>query len=447
VRDVEEAGAWRPRRRLPVLGAGRGRAYVAHDLAEHRRLFVVDGEAARREIHAAGGVDVREGGRREHLAGRPVHDVDVAVALGPHEDLTPAALEVEVDEDLLVHGVVVEHVVRRQLIGPYGFAGGGPAREDRVGPLVVAGPLLGVPRAGVRGAVVDEVEVGVVGDPAPHRPAADLPRFRRPRRDAELGHAVRGVERPEARTDQHVAVRAGAVRAPRDRTRREVERRQPAADAELPAAITDEHPVADDQRRHRHRLAAVDVAELRAPQLTSRPRVDRHRLCVERVEDDAAVGVGGAAIDGVAAGDALRRRRRLRLVLPAHGAVTTQIERPEDVRVGRDDVERVADDEGGRFLAPLDARMKAPGEPELPDIGRGNLRQAAIAGGGVVASGSDPLTVVGVGLRPARFVGPRLRRQEAGRHRRHDGDGEPAVPLASRVPPVHDVPCSPAHMG
>src|SRR5207302_2855383 len=128
VRDVEEAGAWRPRRRLPVLGAGRGGAYVAHDLAEHRRFFSVDGEAARREIHAPGGVDVRERGRREHLAGRPVHDVDVAVALGPHEDLTPAALDLEVDEDLLIHGVVVEHVVWRELIGPHRLAGGGPAR-------------------------------------------------------------------------------------------------------------------------------------------------------------------------------------------------------------------------------------------------------------------------------------------------------------------------------
>src|SRR3546814_3137429 len=63
----------------------------------------------------------------------------------------------------------------RQLIDPLRHAGIGVAGEDRHRPLVVAGALDRVPGAGIARAVVDQVQLRIVGDPAPRRAAADLP--------------------------------------------------------------------------------------------------------------------------------------------------------------------------------------------------------------------------------------------------------------------------------
>ena len=56
---------------------------------------------------------------------------------------------------ILVHAVVIEKVVRAELVEPVRFAGIRVARENSRGPFVVAGPLLGIPRAGIAGPVED----------------------------------------------------------------------------------------------------------------------------------------------------------------------------------------------------------------------------------------------------------------------------------------------------
>src|SRR6202140_4865338 len=65
--------------------------------------------------------------------------------------------------------------MRRHLVDPLGHAGVRIARPDRHRPLVVARTLLRVPGRGIARTVVDQVELRVVGDPAPRRTAADLP--------------------------------------------------------------------------------------------------------------------------------------------------------------------------------------------------------------------------------------------------------------------------------
>src|SRR6185503_20798630 len=161
-----------------------------------------------------------------------------------------------------------------------------------------------------------EIQLGVVGQPAPHRAAAGAPALARPGGDAEILSLVHRVMRLEAGTDEHVLVGTRAIGAPRDLPRARVERREPAAHAELAAAVADEDLVLDDQRRHRDRLALVDVAKLRDPLRLAALGVDRDGAAVERVEEDAPAGVRGAAVDEIAAGDALRRAERLRVVLP-----------------------------------------------------------------------------------------------------------------------------------
>ena len=93
-------------------------------------------------------------------------------------------------------------------------------------------------------------------------------------------------------------------------------RSQPAAYAEFPAAVADEHVPLDDDRRHRDALANVDVAELRFPDLLSRGCVDRSTIAVERVDENFSVVENGAAIHDVAARHALRGKCRLRIVFP-----------------------------------------------------------------------------------------------------------------------------------
>ena len=106
---------------------------------------------------------------------RPVEGVGKAVLVEMDQRLAACARDGQVREDDLGVGVVVPVVVRRELVGPHQRAIARPARQHAGGPLVVARALLGVVGRGVAGAVVDEIELGVVGQPAPHRRAAVLP--------------------------------------------------------------------------------------------------------------------------------------------------------------------------------------------------------------------------------------------------------------------------------
>src|SRR5947207_13700370 len=105
------------------------------------------------------------------------------------------------------------------------------------------------------GAVIDQVELGIVGEPAPNRAAAALPCLRRPSGDPEVMAPVAGVEWLERGPDEHVLVRTGAVRLPDQSTGIDIERRNPTAHAIVAAGISDQNFVFDDERRHGPSLA------------------------------------------------------------------------------------------------------------------------------------------------------------------------------------------------
>src|SRR4051812_25385254 len=157
-------------------------------------------------------MDKRRG--REHLAGRAIDYIDVAVAFRADEYFSRLPFDRQIEQHVFIDAVVVVEIVRRELIRPYRLAGVGLARENRRAPFVVAGPLLGVPRPGVAGAIVDEIELRIVGDPAPYRAAADLPRLRRPARNAQILALFGFIKGLEAGSDEDILVRAGAVGAP-----------------------------------------------------------------------------------------------------------------------------------------------------------------------------------------------------------------------------------------
>src|SRR5262249_46140002 len=107
----------------------------------------------------------------DDLAVGPVDRVGDAVAIEVAEQLLAAALE----QHVLVHAVVIPLVVRGHLVGPDHRAVIRLPREDGHRPLVVAGPLVGVPRARVADAVVVDVGFGIVRVPTPRGAAAALP--------------------------------------------------------------------------------------------------------------------------------------------------------------------------------------------------------------------------------------------------------------------------------
>jgi hypothetical protein len=222
-----------------------------------------------------------------------------------HDHLADGAVYRQVQQHVFVDRVVVRNVVRIELVEPARLASVDVAREYARGPLVVPGSLLSIPGAGIGRAVEDQIALRIERDPSPYRATARLPGFRRPAADAQVLALVAGVERLERRADQHILVRSRAVRLPHDPAGGGIQRGQPATHAELAAGDADQYLVFHHQRRHRHRFAAIDVAQLGAPELLAGGGIERDGLAVQRVEEQLAIGEHGAAIDHVAASYAL----------------------------------------------------------------------------------------------------------------------------------------------
>src|SRR4029079_413794 len=110
----------------------------------------------RLHVDAAVGVDVAERAGRQDFAVRTVDDVEQSVAIGTHRHLARLAGHLKIGEDELVDAVVIAQIVRAGLREPALLAGLRDAREYPRGPEVVAGPLIRVPRSGVRRAVINE---------------------------------------------------------------------------------------------------------------------------------------------------------------------------------------------------------------------------------------------------------------------------------------------------
>src|SRR5215472_2254132 len=95
------------------------------------------------------------------LAVGPVERVREAVPIEVYEQLSRRPADALVDEDHFVNAVVVPFVVRRHLVHPPGHSCIDIAREDGHRPFVVSRPLTRIPRSGIGGAVVYEVELGI----------------------------------------------------------------------------------------------------------------------------------------------------------------------------------------------------------------------------------------------------------------------------------------------
>src|SRR5690242_4742480 len=154
-----------------------------------------------------------------------------------NENFASLSLDRKVQQDILVDPVVIVEIVGTQLIKPDRLAGIGIARENPGRKFIVAGTSFGIPRARIRGAVIDQVQLRIVRDPSPNARSTDFPGIWRPSLDAEILAAVLRIERFEFRSDQNVFIGPRAVSPPCDSPSFFIESRKPAANAEFPATV------------------------------------------------------------------------------------------------------------------------------------------------------------------------------------------------------------------
>ena len=303
-----------------------------------------------------------------------------------------------IEQHVLVDAIVVPRIVRRHLIHPANLTRLRVLGPQRHRPLVVARTLVGVPRARVTRAVIEQVQRGIVGVPAPRRTAATLPLIALPRRDAEvlpLRGRIRGLERVVR--DADILVRARAVRAPGLLAVRHAEGRDAATHAELTTGNSGEDHVVDDERGVRHRLALLEVGRLHAPRLLAGVRIEREHIAGEELDHETVRLriVRETTVHDVATRNRDRIRRLLWRELPLlRCARLAQIERVHLVREGAVEIHRAADDERIALVSAQRARGHRPRHMQVLDVRGGDLIEGAIALEIVRPPGHDPLVCI-----------------------------------------------------
>ena len=303
----------------------------------------------------------------------------------------------QIGENHRAGGVVVPVVVRRELIRPHESSVLWSARQYAGTPLVVSEPLLRVIGRRVAGAVIDEIELRIVGDRSPHGSAAGLPAVIGPTARAQINAAV--VRRLEGTCPgQHVLIRSDVARGPDRAPALEVQALDPAVDPELAAGCADDDAILDHQGRHGRGLTIAEVGDLRVPQLPAGVRLDGYGVAVEQVIDDLPVCIERTAIDGVAAGDADCVRTHVRPIFPSQRIpFPGEIECVQHIGPRRDDVHGVPDHQRLALVPSEHPRGEGPHGMERPGILRGDPGEAAVAGRSVVLGRHRPLAVLAAG--------------------------------------------------
>src|SRR5262249_31212115 len=126
-----------------------------------------------------------------------VDDIEEAIAVGLHDDLADLAIDCKVGLYQLVDPIIIVRVIWRELIVPDNLAGFGPEGEHRGAIEIVPLAELGIPRAAVARAPIDQVKVRIVGASQPGRPATMLPGIARPGVATRLTGSRNSVAAPE----------------------------------------------------------------------------------------------------------------------------------------------------------------------------------------------------------------------------------------------------------
>src|SRR6185437_8519233 len=241
-RHIEQLRVRAVGRRLLVLGPQRRRADALRVVVFTAMLGRIGIDDQRTAIGLGGLVHVDLAGpvhdrieffRNQQFAGGAIERVTKTVTVEMRQYLAHFAADVLVGQDHFVDAVEVPFVVRRHLIDPLDLAGVEVTRPDRHRPAVVAGALHRVPGRGVARAVIDQVQLGIVGIPTPRRAAADLPLIAFPGLDRGV-RSDRLAERSGLLgVDQRVGVRTFRIAPPCELAVLDIVGADPAANAEF----------------------------------------------------------------------------------------------------------------------------------------------------------------------------------------------------------------------
>src|ERR1041385_4017612 len=139
VGDVNQPGSWGECRRLPVLGAGGCGAQAPYHFSCDRLLLLNVLELTCLQIHSTAGRNGCEDACRQDFSGRPIHEVDITVAIRMYQNLPSLSVDRKIEQDVFVYGVVVVEIVNAELVKPYRLSGVRITREDARCKFVVAG--------------------------------------------------------------------------------------------------------------------------------------------------------------------------------------------------------------------------------------------------------------------------------------------------------------------
>ena len=284
--------------------------------------------------------------------------------------------------------------MRGHLVDPFRHTGVDIAREDGHRPAVVARALHRVPGGGVARAVVDEVQLRIIGIPAPGRAAAGLPLLAFPCIQAGILADGLAEMRGLFRVDQRLGIRTCGIALPGQRSVLQIVRGDPAAHAILAAGNADDNLVLDDDRgvRAGFTLAAIGhFAILYRPDELAGLGVERRDHRVGLIEDDLAVAIGNATIDRIAAHDSDDFRILLGLIFPENPAVIVEVQRIHDVGEWRMNIHDVANHQRSAFVAAQHASGEGPLDLQVLHIVLVDLVQLGVARIGVVTRRHRPV--------------------------------------------------------
>ncbi|MNT38380.1 hypothetical protein D3C72_1745690 [compost metagenome] len=141
-------------------------------------------------------------------------------------------------------------------------------------------------------------------------------------------------------------------------------------------------------------LADLGIAVLGGPDHLAGLGIECHQRGIGLLQQDLAVAVGQAAVDGVAAHHRHHVVVLLGFVFPLEGLVL-QVDRDHLVRERRMDVHRIADHQRRAFMAPQHTGGHRPGDLQVLDVALVDLLQLAVAVVGIVARLRRPVGRVG----------------------------------------------------
>ena len=150
-------------------------------------------------IEAAGPIHLDKRFAEQELSGCAIEHVEEPIAVCPKHDFARTALPLHIRKHGNLGGVVVELVVRRELVVPLQLAGIGVERDHGAAVQIVAIAFVAVPVwSWISNTPIGEIQIRIVGTRDPNRGAAMFPRVsvRRPGLVSGFTGTRNGVEAP-----------------------------------------------------------------------------------------------------------------------------------------------------------------------------------------------------------------------------------------------------------